>query len=57
MDPRELEVSMLPRPVHFCITIHILALQFWTIIVGLVLYIVTCLQEKLLDVVTPQDFQ
>ena len=53
---RELEGYMLPRSVNFGITIQILELQVWTIIVCLIMCIVTCLQDKGLDVVTPKYF-
>ena len=37
----ELEGSMLLHTVNYCITIHIIELQFWTIIIGLVVHKVT----------------
>ena len=56
-DLHELEGSMLPCTVHFCITKHINDIQVGIIIVGLIMYIVICFNNEILDVVTLKGIQ
>ena len=42
---------MVSHPVNFFIAIQMLELNFWTLIVWMVMHIITCLEYKRLDVV------
>ena len=42
---------MVSHPVNYCITIQMLELNFWTVIVWMVMHIITFLEYKRLDVV------
>ena len=48
---------MLPCTVHYCITKHINDIQVGIIIVGLIMYIVICFNNEILDVVTLKGIQ
>ena len=57
MGWNEFEGSMLPHPVNYCITTHIIELEVWIIIICLIVYRVTYHQDKILDVANFKDVQ